>query len=139
MHLTQAGPYLLSVYLDSASPPALIGQHGDGPLLPKALSVLPGPADAEATTLELEATQIPAGGNVTGFARLFDTYGNRWQYSEGNPTNFVEGSISGDSLETAAYVVFDQDLQAFLITARMEMAGEYLFQVGTLQVCPFKK
>ena len=78
----------------------------------------------------MNSLEVLAGGNMTGLVLLFDSYGNRWQYAEGDSSNLVTCVILGSDSESTADVVYDEDLEAFLVTTMMAAAGEYLLQVS---------
>ena len=126
----QAGPLLLSIYLQTPTQSLIIGQLSGSSPLPAALSVFAAEADPQKSLIALDSSSLTAGQNVTAFVTLFDGFGNAVLPEDAAVFPTVSGvAVLGDT-EFPADVSIDAASGRYTITVRLYAAGAYDLQVS---------
>ena len=128
-HAMQAGPLLLSVYLQTPTQSVMIGQLSGSSPLPAAVTVLPGAVDPQKSLIAVDDSSLTAGTNATASVALADAFGNTVLPQDAVAPILVSGvALMGDG-EIPADVSLDAGSGRYRLTVRLHAVGAYELQV----------
>ena len=126
----QAGPLLLSVYLQTPTQSIMIGQSSDSLPLPAAITVLPHAVDPQISLIALDDSNLVAGRNATASVTLAYAFGNAVLPQDAAFPTVVSGVATSVDEKIPAYTYSEPGSGTYKVTVRLYAAAAYTLQVG---------